>query len=639
MPDLGMGRGVFLLMPRYKYNGITVDATRRRSSTRDDKKYMRTVTYKGDVRLVHYGDPNLQMQRDNPERRDNFLARHSCSEKKDPFKAGFWACYDWENTDEKSMNSVKLIKQDDNIAIVGGYGVVFGGQDLVGDTFTSETDFMLDLVPSKLTLYDHALGTVKHVIGRVREVKADDKGLWVQAELNKSKEYVKEVLELVGAGVLGWSSGSVPHLVQSTKGHIKQWPIVEFSLTATPAEPRTLGVDQLKILAAGNTKLAALLGVTDMETKQDEQDYGTPFTLKDVENAVKGAVDPLKQEFDAFKASLTQPVNRVGVGSPSGVATKGVNTNLKTGRGDSWVKAYAHFARTGDQSAIKASNNTDMNIGTSADGGYAVPTGHYDQIVARRDESLITQKFGVRLIPGMGTTVNVPIDAEDDGEFVSTAEAADSDRDAPSLNQVAMTLVKYTKRVEVSTELLEDEDSRLIAFLSDFVGRGMAKTHNNLLVSEVAANGATLQTTASATALAVGELEAAMFNSNLAYYLDDTASVGWVMRPPTYAAITSLTGNDRLYAPTSQGQGVSLSPSLLGYPVCWSNKVAAYGTTANKFALFGNFNYVGYREAPGFTVLRDPYSKATSGQVVFHYYFRTVYKVLQSEAVGYVAHA
>lgn len=85
---------------RYTYNGVTCQATGRRSSDRDNKAYVRTVRYKGSERLVHYADPNLPMRRNNPEARRNFLARHNCSSKKDPLKAGFWACYDWANTDE-----------------------------------------------------------------------------------------------------------------------------------------------------------------------------------------------------------------------------------------------------------------------------------------------------------------------------------------------------------------------------------------------------------------------------------------------------------------------------------------------------------------------------------------------------------
>ena len=77
---------------KYTYNGVTVQASRRRPSTRDDKKYMRDVSYDGSERVVHYGDPNMEMQRDIPERREAFLTRHSCDTKKDPFAAGFWTC-------------------------------------------------------------------------------------------------------------------------------------------------------------------------------------------------------------------------------------------------------------------------------------------------------------------------------------------------------------------------------------------------------------------------------------------------------------------------------------------------------------------------------------------------------------------
>jgi hypothetical protein len=42
------------------------------------------------------------------------------------------------------MHSLKILEQDDETAIVGGYGVVFGGEDLEGETFAADTDFMLE---------------------------------------------------------------------------------------------------------------------------------------------------------------------------------------------------------------------------------------------------------------------------------------------------------------------------------------------------------------------------------------------------------------------------------------------------------------------------------------------------------------
>jgi 2'-5' RNA ligase len=61
---------------------------------------MRTVTKDGKDYLVHYGDPDMEMKRDDPDRRKAFLERHSCSTKKDPLAPGFWACLDWQRTDE-----------------------------------------------------------------------------------------------------------------------------------------------------------------------------------------------------------------------------------------------------------------------------------------------------------------------------------------------------------------------------------------------------------------------------------------------------------------------------------------------------------------------------------------------------------
>jgi hypothetical protein len=50
---------------------------------------------KGNVVRVNFGDPNMSIKRDDPERRKNFRARHNCSEKKDKTKPGYWACRLW----------------------------------------------------------------------------------------------------------------------------------------------------------------------------------------------------------------------------------------------------------------------------------------------------------------------------------------------------------------------------------------------------------------------------------------------------------------------------------------------------------------------------------------------------------------
>jgi hypothetical protein len=64
---------------------------------------------------------------------------------------------------------VKALTAD--TATVSGYGVIFGGEDLTGETFTPATDYMLNLAPTKLVFYDHTLGDVKHVIGKTVSVE------------------------------------------------------------------------------------------------------------------------------------------------------------------------------------------------------------------------------------------------------------------------------------------------------------------------------------------------------------------------------------------------------------------------------------------------------------------------------------
>ena len=75
----------------------------------------------------------------------------------------------------------------------------------------------------------------------------------------------------------------------------------------------------------------------------------------------------------------------------------------------------------------------------------------------------------------------------------------------------------------------------------------------------------------------------------------------------------------------------------MGYPVYNSSYGSAIAASA-KSLIFGNFRYMGMREAPGLTFLRDPYTLAGKGQVRLLYYFRTVYKTLQAEAIQYATH-
>ena len=63
----------------------------------DRKKYKVYVKdpKTGNIKKVEFGDPNMSIKRDNPERRKNFRARHNCENPGPRWKARYWSCRAW----------------------------------------------------------------------------------------------------------------------------------------------------------------------------------------------------------------------------------------------------------------------------------------------------------------------------------------------------------------------------------------------------------------------------------------------------------------------------------------------------------------------------------------------------------------
>ena len=171
------------------------------------------------------------------------------------------------------MHALKILEEDDQHAVIGGYGVVFGGDDQDGEGFEPDTDYMLDLVPVKPVFIDHSeggtvttadgktykLAGIHEPVGRVIEVTPDNVGLYMKLQFEKSGRYWQLVEQMVQSGKAGLASGTVGHLARRKGNRIVRWPIVEESITMTPAEPRTVGIERLKHVAEVNPTLKALI--------------------------------------------------------------------------------------------------------------------------------------------------------------------------------------------------------------------------------------------------------------------------------------------------------------------------------------------------------------------------------------------
>ena len=76
---------------------------------------------KGNIVKVNFGDPNMEIKRDDPARRKSFRARHQCDTSPGPrWKAKYWSCKMWESkksvTDYTSKGGIDdIVHQWDGI--------------------------------------------------------------------------------------------------------------------------------------------------------------------------------------------------------------------------------------------------------------------------------------------------------------------------------------------------------------------------------------------------------------------------------------------------------------------------------------------------------------------------------------------
>ena len=59
------------------------------------KKFKVFVMSGGKVKKIMFGDPNMEIRKDNPKARASFRARHKCSTAKDKTTARYWSCKMW----------------------------------------------------------------------------------------------------------------------------------------------------------------------------------------------------------------------------------------------------------------------------------------------------------------------------------------------------------------------------------------------------------------------------------------------------------------------------------------------------------------------------------------------------------------
>lgn len=212
---------------------------------------------------------------------------------------------------------------------VGGYLVEFSDvdsrkgapPDLTKEFFTKETDYDIEGGDKKTVYFDHGLDPVlkRRKLSKA-ELKVDDVGVWAETVLDIRDKYLAKIYEMVEKGVLGWSSGSASHLVEKKKSasgfvEITAWPIVEASLTHTPANPYSSAVPLKSFIVEPETvtTLAAKLNKHIEDLVDDGRDRNDLINkmaaeagveVKTITEILEGGQRPSNARLKAFARAL-----------------------------------------------------------------------------------------------------------------------------------------------------------------------------------------------------------------------------------------------------------------------------------------------------------------------------------------------
>jgi HK97 family phage major capsid protein len=535
---------------------------------------------------------------------------------------------------------IKLLDTTPQTARIGGWGVVFGGNDLVGDTFTPQTDFKQEWYTHPPVLYDHTMNLPQHELGKVVKMEHHDYGLWIEAELDRAKEYTEAVLALIEQGALGFSTGSASHLVRMKGSTIAQWPILEVSLTTTPCEPRTVGV-----------KMNESEGKNMSEEKEtyeahEAHDSGTDSVSEEMssggvsrswmDNQLLDRISQMEQKFTTLMDVMTSqaaPSSKMRPFVPGDVRTEDKKVDP--------MKAWDRYLRTGDRGALKAA----MEEGTPSEGGYLVPEGYSNELIAALKDMSILRRAGARVITVTGTdSFNVPTLSHSTAAVKTSEEGAYSEVE-PTVGEVTFVPMKLTKLVKVSEELLMDSRIDLMrqVLMPDFeqafaaaensyftTGSGSGSSEPQGITVGASDSGVTTSTASTISADNIIDTYHA-----LGYLYRQNAV--WLMNDTTIKAIRKLkestTGNYLWQPGLTAGQ----PDTIMGRPVYTLNTMPELGTASNKVIIFGDLAYYWIVDFGSESVRRLDELYSGNGQVGFRAYRRIGGNVMLDDAIVYAA--
>lgn len=326
------------------------------------------------------------------------------------------------------------------------------------------------------------------------------------------------------------------------------------------------------------------------------------------------------------------------------VRPKNVYANTQYGREQlsPEMKNFVHWAKTG-QFLYK-----DLSESTGSAGGYLVPTEFANEVIRKLENDVAIRRAGARVFNMMSNKLDVPVEsARNSGGWVAETTAGEGSayvESDPTFGQVSLTPFKYTRLVQATEEMLEDNDVGAADYLVDVFTRDFTEAEDSAFLNGDGTNKPTgiLQTAGitkndadsttfgnNAAGLHADDLIAHFFSLKAAY----RRNAVWIMNSTSAQAIRMLKdANDRYLWDMSRG-GVTegVAGELLGRPVLVTDNIPDDPTNGNQIIL-GDFRFYLIGQRRGITVQRSEHYAFNTGMITFRASMRVDGKVAQPEA-------
>lgn len=321
-------------------------------------------------------------------------------------------------------------------------------------------------------------------------------------------------------------------------------------------------------------------------------------------------------------------------------------TDLGSGEGleSDEVKSFLYYLHSGDHGAYRAA----MQEGTDSEGGYLVPTALNDEIVAKLDEMSFARAMGAQIFRANSDTFRVPIEGNE-LSFSIVAEEGAANQSEPDLDALDITAYKYSNLIKVSEEMMADDNTNLMQYLTRRVAEKKALIENNHVATGtgsgqpegVFVGGTAGLTSDSADTITAAEVPELFFKLESQYA--NLPSLAWLTNQANYSHLMQKTGNDFQFLASgvapNQGSAARSRFSLMQVPLFTNGSVSTIATT-NKTLLIGAWEYYGIFDRQGqLSMRRLDELYAETHQVGIRSSFRFGGAVLQAEAFQYLTQA